>query len=79
MLVDKSGGDAINAGEQYAGSNADADNAAVGGLGALAGVGGSALAQAKAKSLVSQYLDQHATGGDGGDDNVQSNTNINFS
>ena len=76
MSVNKSGGDAINAAEQYADSDAEATSAAVGGPGFLFGVGGNANSEAKAESLVDQYLDQYAKGGDGGDDNVHADTTI---
>ena len=76
MSVNKSGGDAINYAEQYADSDADAVSAAAGGPGFLFGVGGNADSKSEAKSLVDQYLDQRATGGDGGDDNVQADTTI---
>ncbi|MGI9301465.1 MAG: hypothetical protein ACR2RB_01990 [Gammaproteobacteria bacterium] len=77
-MADKSGGDATNLGIQAGNSNADAASAAVGGLGAVEGLGGAAQAASQAASGVLQEQLQGASGGDGGDDNVNSNTNINI-
>jgi hypothetical protein len=74
--VNKSGGDATNVGVQGADSNAEVLNVAPGGNGILFGRGGNGNADGFATSEIDQYLDQYADGGNGGDDNVQANTNI---
>lgn len=76
MSVDKRGGDATNVGVQGADSEANVTNVAPGGAGIIAGQGGDGTAEGIARSYVDQALDQAGIGGEGGDDNVQANTNI---
>ena len=74
--VSKAGGDATNLALQDAYSNAEVLNVAPGGAGIIEGEGGNGFADGVATSTVDQDLDQYADGGNGGDDNVQADTNI---
>ncbi len=80
-MADKSGGDAIQGNVGMQGNLSAQDMNAVGaaGAGILEGMGGSAYADAFGTQTVTQNQNQSNTAntGDGGDDNVHADTNVN--
>ncbi len=82
-MTDKSGGDALqgNAGSQGSLSAQDMNAVGVAGAGIVDGMGGGANAMGAAQQAVDQAQTQGniAATGDGGDDNINANTNINIS
>ncbi len=81
-MVDKSGGDATqaNMGAQGNMSAQDLNSVAAAGAGVLESAGGAAGSMGAAQQAVNQAQQQAnmASTGDGGDDNVNANTNINI-
>ncbi len=82
-MTDKSGGDVLqaNQGSQANLSAQDVNSIAAAGAGILGGLGGNAASMGAAQQAVSQVQGQGniAATGDGGDDNINANTNINIS
>ncbi len=82
-MADKSGGDAIQANQGAQGNVSAQDLNAVGaaGAGIVDGMGGNAAAMGAASQAVQQAQNQAnaAVTGQGGDDNIQADTNINIS
>ncbi len=82
-MTDKSGGDALQANQGSQGnlSAQDLNSIASAGSGILEGIGGGANAMGAAQQAVNQAQTQGniAATGDGGDDNINANTNINIS
>lgn len=82
-MVDKSGGDALQANQGAQGnlSTQDLNSVAAAGAGVLEGMGGGASAMGAAQQAVQQAQMQGnmAATGSGGDDNVNANTTINIS
>ena len=82
-MADKSGGDStqVQAASQNTAGVQDPDTFAAGGTAAVDALGANALAAGVAGQAVDAALTQAALGigGDGGDDNISTNTNINIS
>ncbi len=82
-MVDKSGGDALQANQGAQGnmSSQDLNSIAGAGAGILEGVGGDAASMGAASQAIQQAQNQSNTAntGDGGDDNISADTNINIS
>ncbi len=80
-MADKSGGDVYqgNAGLQANASLQELNSVAAGGAGVLESVGGLAASMGTGNQTVNQNQNQNnsASTGDGGDDNVHADTNIN--
>ena len=82
-MADKSGGDStqVQAAQQNTAGVQDQNTVAAGGTAAVDSFGADALATGAASQAVDAALNQVALGigGDGGDDNISTNTNINIS
>lgn len=82
-MVDKSGGDALQANQGAQGnlSSQDLNSVAAAGAGILEGMGGDAASMGAAQQAIQQAQTQGniAATGSGGDDNINANTNINIS
>lgn len=80
MAVNKSGGEVLqaNAGSQESGNLADVTSASASGNAFLDGASGDSFADSVADQATRQALEQANMGiaGDGGDDNIEANTNI---